>query len=107
MTERTATLMDRARSTPGAAELLRENGYFDEAVSRAYYAMFYVASALLAAEGLEFRSHSAVIAEFGRVFAKTGRVPVEFHRFLIDAESERLEGDYHSGSPASLETRKR
>jgi uncharacterized protein (UPF0332 family) len=56
--------------------------------------MFYIAEAFLEAEGLKFKSHSAVIGAFGKHFAKTGRVPVEFHQFLRRAEEVRLFGDY-------------
>jgi uncharacterized protein (UPF0332 family) len=56
--------------------------------------MFYVAEAFLLNEGLTFSSHAAVISAFGRDFARTGRVPVEFHRYLIDAQDLRNQGDY-------------
>ena len=56
--------------------------------------MFYVAEAFLLNEGLTFSSHAAVISAFGRDFARTGRVPVEFHRYLIGAQDLRNQGDY-------------
>ena len=56
--------------------------------------MFYVAEAFLLNEGLTFSSHAGVISAFGRDFARTGRVPVEFHRYLIDAQDLRNQGDY-------------
>ena len=56
--------------------------------------MFYVAQAFLAGEGLAFSKHSAVISAFGREFAKPQRVPVKFHRYLIEAQSLRTTGDY-------------
>ena len=56
--------------------------------------MFCVAEAFLLNEGLTFSSHAAVISAFGRDFARTGRVPVEFHRHLIDAQDLRNQGDY-------------
>ncbi len=56
--------------------------------------MFYIAEAFLAGEGLAFSKHSAPIATFGREFAKPQRVPVEFHRFLIEAQELRTMGDY-------------
>ncbi len=43
---------------------------------------------------MSFSRHSAVISAFGREFASTGRVPVEFHRFLIEAQQLRNAGDY-------------
>ena len=42
---------------------------YDIAVSRAYYAMFYCAEALLDADGLAFSSHAAVVSGFGLHFA--------------------------------------
>jgi uncharacterized protein (UPF0332 family) len=51
--------------------------------------MFYIAEAFLLGEGLTFSSHSAVIAAFGREFAKTKRLPVEYHRYLINAQEKR------------------
>lgn len=60
----------------------------------AYYAMFYIAEAFLEGEGLSFSKHSAVIAAFGREFAKPQAVKAEFHRFLIEAQELRTTGDY-------------
>lgn len=87
-------LLRKAGESLRAAELLATNELFDFAASRAYYTMFYVAEAFLLNEGLTFSSHAAVISAFGRDFARTGRVPVEFHRYLIDAQDLRNQGDY-------------
>lgn len=87
----------------GAAELLAKNEYFDFAVSRAYYTMFYVAEAFLLGEGSAFSKHSSVIASFGQLFAKSGRIPSQFHRYLIEAGDSRNVGDYDSGSGLSKE----
>jgi uncharacterized protein (UPF0332 family) len=87
-------LLRKATESLRAAELLATNELFDFAASRAYYTMFYVAEAFLLNEGLTFSSHAAVISAFGRDFARTGRVPVEFHRYLIDAQDLRNQGDY-------------
>ena len=87
-------LLRKAGESLRAAELLATNELLDFAASRAYYTMFYVAEAFLLNEGLTFSSHAAVISAFGRDFARTGRVPVEFHRYLIDAQDLRNQGDY-------------
>jgi len=91
--EQTA-LLRKAGESLRAAQLLATNELLDFAASRAYYTMFYVAEAFLLNEGLTFSSHAAVISAFGRDFARTGRVPVEFHRYLIDAQDLRNQGDY-------------
>jgi uncharacterized protein (UPF0332 family) len=87
-------LLLKAQQSLEAAKLLLRNEYPDYATSRAYYTMFYIASALLESEGLSFSKHSAVIAAFGREFAKPQRIPSEFHRYLIEAQELRSAGDY-------------
>jgi uncharacterized protein (UPF0332 family) len=67
-------------------------------VNRAYYAMFYAASALLARTGRGFRKHSAVQAAFGERFAKTGALDPKYHRWLIDAFDLRTVGDYDANT---------
>jgi uncharacterized protein (UPF0332 family) len=87
-------LLLKAQQSLEAAKLLLRNDYPDYATSRAYYTMFYIASAFLEGEGLSFSKHSAVIATFGREFAKPQRIPSEFHRYLIEAQELRAAGDY-------------
>jgi len=58
------------------------------------YAMFYVAEALLLSRGLAFSKHSAVIAAFGKEFAKEGVLPAELHAHLREASDARNVADY-------------
>jgi uncharacterized protein (UPF0332 family) len=89
-----AALLRKAHDSLRAARILDGEGLHDFAVSRAYYAMFYVAEAFLLGEGLSFSKHSAVVAAFGERFAKTELVPAQFHRYLLDGEDSRHVGDY-------------
>jgi uncharacterized protein (UPF0332 family) len=89
--------MRKARHSLDAAKLMEQKDYHDFAASRAYYAMFYVAEALLLEHGLSFSKHSAVIAAFGQRFAKTRLVLPEFHRYLIEGQDSRNVGDYSLG----------
>ncbi len=79
------TLLEDACDNIRAARLLADQGLYGIAVSRAYYAMFYVAQAFLLGDGMAFSKHSGVIAAFGQYFANVGRLPKSFHRILIDA----------------------
>lgn len=63
--EITANLQRAEISIKAAKDLVRGD-YFDFAASRAYYAVFYAATALLVNNGLQFRKHSAVIAAIHR-----------------------------------------
>jgi len=93
-----AVLLDKAASSRRAAALLATQDYLDFAASRAYYALFYTAEALLLAEGLAFSRHAAVIAGFGKTFAKSQRLDPCYHRYLIDAQDLRNLGDYGVGT---------
>jgi uncharacterized protein (UPF0332 family) len=87
-------LIAKAEDSLRAAKLLLESKLYDVAVSRAYYAMFYIAEAFLLSQDLSFSKHAAVISKFGECFAKTGQVPKEFHRYLIQAQEARTRADY-------------
>jgi uncharacterized protein (UPF0332 family) len=61
MTPEQQALLDKATRSLNAARLLAQDGSRDFAVSRAYYAMFYVAQAFLIQKNLSFSTHSGVI----------------------------------------------
>ena len=90
-------LLDKARRSLKTAEKIYKDGEVDFAGSRAYYAMFYVAEALLLDQGLAFSSHSAIIANFGKEFAKTGILNPKFHTYLTKSQDRRNIGDYAIG----------
>ena len=58
-------LLEKAERFIRSARILAADGDFDSAASRLYYAMFYMAEALLETRGLSFSSHKAVISAFG------------------------------------------
>ena len=87
-------LLTKARRSLAAARRLAADGDLDFAVSRAYYAMFYTAQAFLLGRGLRFSKHSAVIAAFGREFAKDDESLREFHHGIVEAQDARNAGDY-------------
>ena len=104
MTPQQEGLLAKARRNLRSARVLLADGDFDSAVSRAYYSMFYVAEALLLSKGLAYSKHSAVIAAFGREFAKTGELSAEFHAHLREAAEARNISDYQTVSHITEET---
>lgn len=103
MKSETQALLDKARQSLQAAKNLQEDGFLDFAASRAYYALFYTTQALLIEQGLSYSSHAAVIAAFGKTFAKTGKLGSKFHRYLLDAQDTRNIGDYSIGPGVSAD----
>lgn len=94
MTTDQQTLLLKAKENIEAAVMLISEGFYDIAISRLYYSMFYCAEAVLLADNLTFSKHSSVIAAFGQHFAKTERLPQELHRMLIEAQDMRNLSDY-------------
>ena len=70
---------------------------YDSCVSRCYYAMFFMAEAVLLTKGLRASSHKGVISLFGGHFVKTGIFGRESGKALNDAYDKRLVGDYGVG----------
>ena len=68
--------------------------YFDLAISRAYYAMFYAATALLRSQNISRSKHSGVHSAFGLYFVKPGLIEPEYSRMLGNAFNIRLDSDY-------------
>jgi len=85
----------------GHARQIFDIGLFNDAVSRAYYAMFYAAKAALLSKGLDLRRHSASIAKFRELFVATGQVDAEYLHFLGQAQSARERSDYAPFAPVS------
>ena len=95
-------LLERAAESIKAARMLIRENLPNIAASRGYYAMFYIAEALLLNLGLAFSSHSAVIAAYGKEFARTKVLDPKFHRYLIASQDARQIGDYGVEEKISL-----
>lgn len=94
MSEELDFILRKAEESIRAAALLDEAMHYGFAASRAYYAMFYTAEALLSAKGFSFSTHKAVIAAFGEHFAKPRLIDPAFHQHVIKAFEKRQTGDY-------------
>ena len=93
--------LERAEHSIQAAKSLKKFGYYDFAASRAYYAAFYGATAVLLNEGLDFGKHSGVIASIHQRFVKTGKLDKEQGKDLNWLFEIRNIGDY--GGTAHVE----
>ncbi len=89
-----AANLERAEASIRAAEELILGGYYDFVASRAYYAAFYAATALLLGEELEFSKHSGVIACIHQRFVKTGKLDEKCGKDLNWLFELRGVGDY-------------
>lgn len=87
-------LLEKAERSLDAAEILLKQGYFDFAISRSYYAMFYSAQAILLTKDVRRTKHSGIIAAFNELFVHSGQLPHELFIAFRNAFEDRAEGDY-------------
>ncbi len=73
------------------------------AVNRAYYAIFYAASAMLLTKDLERRKHSGVISLFREHFVKAGLIEAEYSSAYGEALVTREDADYAVEIPVDLD----
>ncbi|MEW5939248.1 MAG: HEPN domain-containing protein [Chloroflexota bacterium] len=86
--------LERANDSLQAAKDLLEKDHYDVAASRAYYAAFYAASALLLGKNIDPSKHSGVISAIHREFVKSGKLSTEQGKSLNWLFELRGVGDY-------------
>ena len=103
MKEKTTALLEKAADNLHFVNLKLAEGGIEIAASRVYYAMFYVAEAPLYEIGLSFNSHRAVIAAFGKHFAKKDILDSKYHRAIIAAFRLQNVSDYDLFTDISMQ----
>jgi uncharacterized protein len=91
----------RAETCLKEAQALQSAGFPYGAVSRAYYAVFHAARALLFSLGLEAKTHKAVVSLVGEHFVRTGALPPAMGRLISRMQRDREDADYE---PAAVFT---
>ncbi len=86
--------MERANRDLNATQSNLEQGFYEVAISRSYYAMFYATNALLSTHSISRSKHSGVIAAFSEYFVKTGIIESTYAKMLGQAFDTRLDSDY-------------
>jgi uncharacterized protein (UPF0332 family) len=84
----------KAKEKLQAASTLLKEDFIDDTISRAYYAIFHAASAVLLSEGINVESHSALKTMFGLHFIKSGKIDKKYAKYLSKLKDERENGDY-------------
>ena len=85
----------RAQKALQAAKLLHADGLFEDAVSRAYYAVMHAAKAALLVHDQIAESHVALRRYFGSVLVQTGRLEKEWAGILAREQDRRIAADYN------------
>jgi uncharacterized protein (UPF0332 family) len=86
--------IETAYKTLEAAKVLADNGYWNSAVNRLYYAALYAVNALLVAKGIETKTHSSTKSMFSLHFIKPGILDKKYGRLFSELLDSRQKGDY-------------
>lgn len=89
-----ATEVARGREALESAEILFGAGKYADSVSRAYYAAFHHACALLLMIGEQARRHGGVERLMQRDLVRTGKLDPEVARLFSHLMKERHDADY-------------
>jgi len=85
--------IDSAYKTVEAAKLLADRGFWNSAINRLYYAIFYAVNALLVLNDIPTKSHSATKSKFSQHFIKTGKIDKKYGKLLAQLYDWRQKGD--------------
>lgn len=83
-----------ADDTLHASDVNLKNELLLASVNRAYYAMFYCATALLRSENIITKSHTGTFSKFNELFIKTGLISIEYSSNFRKAFEYRQSVDY-------------
>lgn len=96
--------MEKAQKKLEVAKRLFETEDYEDAVSRAYYAVYHATQALLLTEGEKAETHKGVVTLFGLLFVKTGKFKKNLGKYLANLKDDRESGDYEVFSYIDKET---
>lgn len=96
-------LLAKAQDCLESAELNYNEGFYDAAVNRSYYAIFDAVTALLLVKQVVVKSHTGAIQQFAQHFVKTGIFSISLQENLIFCFQKRQKGDYDLYSDISRE----
>lgn len=85
-----------------ASKILLSEGYYKDAVSRAYYSMYYASKALLSMKGIQTKTHEGLASKIGE-FAIEGVIEREYGKMVTKAKDMRGTADYGMYKEFSIE----
>jgi uncharacterized protein (UPF0332 family) len=86
--------LKRSAEVLSEAETLLENNFYEDTVSRLYYASFYAICALLIYLDLNPKTHQGVKSLFHKEFIYTGKMDKKFSDFYSFLMAKGFEVDY-------------
>jgi len=86
--------INRTDETLREAELMYNEGHYNGAVNRLYYACYYISMALLLKKDIKAQTHSGVKTMISLHYISKGIIPKEIGKYLLLLFERRQSGDY-------------
>ena len=86
--------LEHADECISAAKSLLQSENYKSAANRVYYTIFHAMRAVLAFDKIDMKHHSGIIAEFRRLYIKTGVFDVELSKIISVLSDSRNDSDY-------------
>ncbi len=96
--------IEKAEKKVKVAEKLLNSGDYEDAISRAYYAVYHASQALLLSVGQRAETHKGLVTLFSLLFVKTGKFKKDLGRYLANLKDDRESSDYEVFSYIDSET---
>ena len=86
--------LEHAEECLAAAKSLLASGNYKSAANRSYYTVFHSMRAVLAYDEIDMKKHRGIIAEFRRLYIKTGTFSNALSKIISVLFDVRTESDY-------------
>lgn len=86
--------ISRADDAMAEAKLLADQGFYNTAINRLYYACYYMSIALLLKKNIQAQTHSGVKTMISLHFVTKGIIPRDIGKVLSVLFERRQSGDY-------------
>jgi len=87
--------IEQAEQTLVEVQSHLDNGFWNTAINRMYYACFYAIGALLVKDDIVVNSHAGVRQKFGQLYVKPGKIDRELGKHFTELFEKRNRGDYN------------
>src|SRR3989339_511820 len=94
LSQQLKVMMGKAKDSLEVAKQLHNQNHYNDAASKAYYAVFHSLQVALLTKGLSFSKHSAVMSAFNKEFIYGGVFAKNFYDKIVRLFHDRQIGDY-------------
>lgn len=87
--------VDKAKALMDEVEILLENKFYNNAISRLYYSCYHATKALLPTIDMTSKTHSGLISSLQKYFVAQNKFDISHAAFFASLLQARIEEDYN------------